>query len=90
MNILSMFSNGCSGRNNYIWYLSLAMQGITSIDNDEKQELLYMFNRCDGDTGFIHEGFDVNNPKDYTRDWFTWPDSVFSEFVEKCVDEGFI
>lgn len=75
---------------NYVWHISLAMQGLTSIDDNEKRELLGMFQTCDADTGYMHEGFDVNNPKAYTREWFTWPDSLFAEFVEKCVDEKVI
>ena len=42
----------------------------------------------DADTGLLHEGFHVDDPKQYTREWFTWPCSLFAEFVERCVDEG--
>jgi len=75
---------------NYVWHLSLAMQGLTSMDDDEKRELLDMFQRVDADTGYMHEGFNVDNPFEYTREWFTWPDSLFAEFVEKCVDDEVI
>ena len=75
---------------NYVWHIALAMQGLTSIDDDEKRELLKMFQNTDADTGFMHEGFNVDNPYEFSRDWFTWPDSLFAEFVEKCVDEEVI
>ena len=70
--------------------MALVMQGFTSIDDNEKRELLDMLVACDADTGFLHEGFNVDNPKEYTREWFTWPDSLFAEYVERLVDENVI
>ncbi len=75
---------------NYVWHMALIMQGLTSTDADEKRELLSMIASTDADTGYLHEGFDVNDPTKFTRKWFTWPNSLFAEFVEKCVDEGII
>ena len=75
---------------NYVWHMALVMQGFTSIDDNEKRELLDMIVACDADTGFLHEGFNVDNPKEYTREWFTWPDSLFAEYVERLVDENII
>ena len=34
----------------------------------------------------MHEGVDVNNPENFTRPWFAWANSIFSEFVEKAVE----
>lgn len=75
---------------NYVWHMALIMQGLTSTDADEKRELLSMIANTDAGTGYLHEGFDVNDPSRFTRKWFTWPNSLFAEFVEKCVDEGII
>lgn len=75
---------------NYIWHMSLIMQGLTSSDNDEKLRILQMLKNTDGGRGYMHESFDADDPSQYTRDWFTWPCSLFAEFVEKCVDEGII
>jgi meiotically up-regulated gene 157 (Mug157) protein len=47
-----------------------------------------MIARTDADTGYLHESFHVDDPHTYTREWFTWPNSLFAEFVEKCVDDG--
>ena len=74
----------------YVWHMALVMQGMTSDDKEEKRELLEMLAATDADTGYLHEGFDVNDPKQYTREWFTWPNSLFAEYVEKCVDENII
>jgi len=37
--------------------------------------------RTDGGTGFMHEGFDVDDPAKYTRGWFSWANSMFCELV---------
>jgi meiotically up-regulated gene 157 (Mug157) protein len=35
----------------------------------------------DAGTGFMHEGFDADRPTEFTREWFSWANSMFSEFV---------
>ena len=74
----------------YVWHMALAMQGMTSDDKDEMKAILDMLTNCDGGTGYMHEGFHVDDPTVFTRPWFTWPDSLFCEFVNKCMDEGIV
>ena len=74
----------------YVWHMALAMQGLTSNDKSEMKEILHMLETCDGDTGFMHEGFHVDDPTLFTRPWFTWPDALFCKFVDKCIAEGVI
>lgn len=69
----------------YIWHLALSMQGLTSDDPKEMAQILHMLETCDGNTGYMHEGFFADDPNVYTREWFTWSDSLFCEFVDKCV-----
>ena len=38
-------------------------------------------------TGFMHEGFKGNNPKNFTRHWFAWANSFFGEMVWKVYQE---
>ncbi|MEE1011588.1 MAG: glycoside hydrolase family 125 protein [Acutalibacteraceae bacterium] len=49
-----------------------------------------MLETTDADTGFMHEGFDANDPKKFTRSWFSWSCALFAELVEKAVDEKII
>lgn len=74
----------------YVWHMALAMQGLTSDDKEEMKAILDMLINCDGDTGYMHEGFHVDDPTIFTRPWFTWPDSLFCEFVNKCIAEGIV
>ena len=73
---------------NYIWHMALVMQGLTADGDEEKREIIDMIVNTDADTGYLHEGFNADNPYEYTREWFTWPNSLFAEFVERCVDDG--
>jgi uncharacterized protein len=65
----------------YIWPISLCMQGLTSSSRVEQLELLEMLMRCDAGTGLMHEGFHKDDPNKFTRPWFAWANSMFAEFV---------
>jgi uncharacterized protein len=65
----------------YIWHIALAIQGMTTTDEEEKQQILRWMTATDGGTGFMHEGFHADRPEEFTRDWFAWANSMFSEFV---------
>ena len=74
----------------YIWHIALSMQGLTSDSPEEIREILHMLETTDGGTGYMHEGFDANDPDTFTRSWFSWSCALFSELVEKAVNEGVI
>lgn len=66
---------------NYIWHVSLAMQGLTSENEEEIDTLLDLFETTTAGTGLMHEGFHVDDPCRFTRAWFAWANSIFAEFV---------
>ena len=70
----------------YIWPIALAVQGLTSTDENEKAALLDMLETADAGTGFMHESFDADDPGHYTREWFAWANSIFSELLIKCTE----
>ncbi|MBQ7595214.1 MAG: glycoside hydrolase family 125 protein, partial [Clostridia bacterium] len=74
----------------YIWHIALSMQGLTSADPDEIRDILNMLESTDAETGFMHEGFDADDPYQFTREWFAWSNSLFAEFVEYAVDNNYI
>lgn len=65
----------------YIWHIALAMEGMTSTDVSDKKRILEAMKQSDGGTGFMHEGFNADQPEEFTREWFSWANSMFSEFV---------
>ncbi|GAB2022169.1 glycoside hydrolase family 125 protein [Pseudolactococcus yaeyamensis] len=66
---------------NYVWPIALAMQGLTTPDKAEKAEILEMLVATSAGTNLMHEGFDVDNPANYTRDWFSWANMMFCELM---------
>lgn len=65
----------------YIWHISLAMEGLTAKTREEKKEILEILKSTDGGKGLMHEGFHVDDPTSYTREWFSWANAMFSELV---------
>ena len=39
-------------------------------------------------TEFMHEGFDPNDPAQFTRSWFAWANSMFGELVYTLYENG--
>ena len=64
-----------------IWPIALSIQGLTTKDIYEKEMLMDMLESTTAGTGLMHESFDCNNPENFTRSWFAWANSIFSEFV---------
>jgi meiotically up-regulated gene 157 (Mug157) protein len=65
----------------YIWHIALAVQGISSTSAEERQHLLELLRDTTGGTGQMHEGFDVDDPTQYTREWFSWANAMFCELA---------
>lgn len=64
-----------------IWPLALAMQGLTSRSLEEKRALCALLTRTDGGCGYMHESFNKDDDRDFTRPWFSWANSMFCELV---------
>lgn len=72
---------------NMIWPLALVMQGLTSTKEDEIRRCLVTLQETHAGTGFMHESFNVNDPKKFTRPWFAWANTLFGEFVWKTFNQ---
>jgi hypothetical protein len=68
-------------RNDNVWPLSLIMQAITSKSPAEKQAVIAQLLASDPGDQRLHESFDPNDPKKFTRKDFGWPNALFSEFL---------
>lgn len=69
------------------WPLAITMRAFTATTDDEIKLCLDMLQKSHGDTGFMHESINVNNPKHFTRSWFAWANSLFGELVWKVYKE---
>ncbi|MNK55803.1 hypothetical protein D3C87_748230 [compost metagenome] len=74
----------------YIWHMALSMQGLTAINREEKLEMIALLEATDADTGFMHEGFHADDPAVFTRKWFAWSNSLFSQLVYTAMKEGIL
>lgn len=74
----------------YVWHMALSMQGLTAADAEEKLRMIAMLEATDADTGYMHEGFHADDPAVFTRKWFAWSNSLFSQLVFKAMKEGIL
>lgn len=65
----------------YIWHIALSMQGLTTNNEKEIYSIISTLIKCDGNTGYMHEGFHKDDPNIFTRDWFAWSNSLFADFI---------
>ena len=71
-----------------VWPMSIMMKAFTSNNDAEIKTCIKMLMDTDADTGFMHESFNKNDPKNFTREWFAWQNTLFGELILKLVNEG--
>jgi uncharacterized protein len=65
----------------WVWPLALIIQGMTATSSAEKEDVLDQLLASDPGDHLLHESFNPDNPQQYTRRNFGWPNALFSEFV---------
>lgn len=70
-----------------IWPMAITMQGLTSVSDVEIRNCIAMLKRTHGGKGFMHESFHKDDPKNFTRSWFAWANTLFGEFLWKVYQE---
>jgi meiotically up-regulated gene 157 (Mug157) protein len=65
----------------HFWPIGTIMQAMTSDNEGEIAACLKILKNTHAGTYFIHESVNVDNPKDYTRPWFGWANSLFGELI---------
>jgi uncharacterized protein len=65
----------------WVWPLALIVQGMTATAATEKQDVLSQLLASDPGDHLLHESFNPDDPRQYTRQDFGWPNALFSEFV---------
>lgn len=69
----------------HVWPMSLIIQALTSDDDAEIERLVRMLVENDAGTGYIHESIHKDDERIYTRPWFAWVNSLFSEMLMKKI-----
>ncbi len=70
-----------------IWPLGLITEGLTATTDADIRECLDTLQRTHAGTGFMHEAFNKDDPKNFTRKWFAWANTIFGELVLKTYRE---
>jgi len=65
----------------WVWPLALLAEGFTATDPAEKSKDLSELLASDPGDGRLHESFDPNNPKRFTRKDFGWPNALLAEWI---------
>ena len=70
----------------FVWPIALAVQALTDSSKSKKLETLDVLENSDGGTGAMHESFNVDDDKDFTRSWFSWADMTYVQLVLDSVN----
>jgi len=70
-----------------IWPMSITMKGLTSNDDQVIKGCIKSVKGTHGGTGFMHETFNKDDPKDYSREWFAWANTLYGELLWKTYKE---
>lgn len=71
-----------------VWPMSIMMKAFTSQNDEEIKACIKMLLATDAGTGFIHESFHKDDPKNFTRAWFAWQNTLFGELIIKLIKDG--
>ncbi len=71
-----------------IWPMAITIKGLTSSDKNEIKECIATLKATHGDTGFMHESFHKDDPKNFSRSWFAWANTLFGELLWKTYQES--
>lgn len=64
-----------------IWHMSLIGRGMLSDDDATVRYCVKTLRNTHGGTGFLHEGFNKDDPKKFTRSWFAWTNGLFGDLI---------
>ncbi len=70
-----------------IWPLGVIIEGLTATNDAEIKQCLTTLQKTHAGTGFMHEAFNKDNPKKFTRSWFAWANTIFGELVLKTYQQ---
>nr|WP_203628459.1 glycoside hydrolase family 125 protein [Lacticaseibacillus mingshuiensis] len=70
----------------YIWPIAKAIEGLTDPDKENKAAILDLLTQTTAGTKMMHESYNVEDPSQYSREWFSWANMMFCELVMDYFD----
>jgi hypothetical protein len=71
-----------------IWPMSQIIYALTSNSDAEIARAIQMLKVSSAGTGFMHESYNRNDPKTFTRAWFAWANTLFGELIGRTVQQS--
>jgi hypothetical protein len=71
-----------------IWPMSQTIYALTSDSDEEIRNALRMLKVGSNGGGFIHESYQKDNAKNFTRSWFAWANTLFGELIAKLAEKS--
>jgi uncharacterized protein len=68
-------------RRGWVWPLGIAMEGLTAADAEERENVLSRLESTVTGDLLFHESVDPDDPRRFTRSWFSWADMLYVELV---------
>ncbi|WP_230768841.1 glycoside hydrolase family 125 protein [Sphingomonas sp. Leaf4] len=65
----------------YIWPMSLIVRALSARDDATILQCLATLKRSHAGTGFMHEAFEKDDVRKFSRDWFAWANGLFGELI---------
>ena len=65
----------------WVWPLSIITRGLTARSSRETLSALDTLSQTDSEDGLIHESFDVNDYRHFTRAEFGWGNAMYAELL---------
>jgi meiotically up-regulated gene 157 (Mug157) protein len=74
----------------FIWPMSQIVYALTSNSPQEVTRAIQMLKASSAGTGFMHESYNRNDVKKFTRAWFAWANTLFGELIGKTAAQGML
>ncbi len=72
----------------FIWPMSQIVYALTSHSPQEIARSIQMLKAASAGTGFMHESYNRNDAKKFTRAWFAWANTLFGELIGKTAQRS--
>jgi hypothetical protein len=63
------------------WPLAILIEGLTAADDDERESVLRRAEATVKRDGLFHESVHADDPRRFSRRWFSWADMLHVELV---------
>ena len=68
-------------RDGWPWPLAIIVEGLTAADEDEMGSALRRAEATVRRDGLFHESVHADDPRRFSRRWFSWADMLYVELV---------